>query len=117
MQKINDDELKTLRAKHPRGLVILNVLPEDGSGGERDFVFRKIDRATYARYRSEQKQGAMTGGGTGEEEQVLARSLLVWPDASAFDQLREDAPGVVTAFGQELLADASAGLLVNRDPR
>ena len=56
--------------------------------------------------------------GTGEEEQQLARSLLVWPeDKAVFDALRDDAPAVVTAFGLELLADADAGFSVDRDPR
>lgn len=117
MSKITDDELKALRAKHPRGVIVLNAEPEEGEEGARQFAFRKIDRTSYARYRAETKAGVAAGGGTGEEEAALARSLLVFPDVATFDQLREDAPGVVAAFGGELLADASAGLLVTRDPR
>lgn len=119
--KITDDELKALRAKHPRGVIVLSVEPEDApepdGDGVRQFAFRKIDRVTYARYRAETKHGVASGGGTGEEEAQLARSLLVHPDVAAFDQLREDAPGIAAQFGQELLTDASAGLLVARDPR
>lgn len=117
MQKINDDELKTLRAKHPRGVIVLNVLTEDGDVAGQ-FAFRKIDRASYAQYRSANKAAIATGGGTGEEEMQLARSLLVFPeDKAAFDALREDAPAVVSAFGSELASDADAGFAVSRDPR
>ncbi len=116
--KITDEELKTLRAKHPRGVIVLNALTEDGDIASQ-FAFKKIDRAAYAQYRANNRFAAATGGGTGEEEQLLARGLLVWPDdnKAAFDALREDAPAVVTGFGQELLTDASAGLVVTRDPR
>lgn len=115
--KITDEELKTLRAKHPRGVVVLNVLTEAGDIASQ-FAFKKIDRAAYAQHRANNKFALASGGGSGEEEQALARSLLVWPeDKAAFDALREDAPAVVTGFGQELLSDASAGLAVARDPR
>lgn len=118
MSKITDDELKSLRAKHPRGVIVLNAEPEEGGEeGVRQFAFRKIDRASYARYRAETKAAVASGGGSGEEEASLARSLIVFPDVAAFDQLREDAPHVAAQFGQELLTDASAGLLVTRDPR
>ena len=116
MQKINDEELKSLRAKHPRGVVVLNVTTESGEVAGQ-FAFKKIGRVEYAQFRSATKQGSMRSGGTGEEEQQLARSLLVWPDTAAFDQLREASPAIATGFGQELLTDASAGLLVARDPR
>ena len=116
MQKITDEELKSLRAKHPRGVVVLNVTAEGGEVAGQ-FAFKKIGRVDYAQFRSATKQGSMRGGGTGEEEQQLARSLLVWPDKAVFDALREDAPAVVTAFGLELLADADAGFSVDRDPR
>lgn len=117
MQTINDEELKSLRAKHPRGVVVLNVTTESGEVAGQ-FAFKKIGRVEYAQFRSATKQGSMRGGGTGEEEQQLARSLLVWPeDKAVFDALRDDAPAVVTAFGLELLADADAGFSVDRDPR
>ena len=77
----------------------------------------EVDRATYARYRAETKTAVASGGGTGEEEASVARSLLVFPDVATFDQLREDAPHIAATFGQELLTDASAGLFVTRDPR
>lgn len=117
MSKITDDELKALRAKHPRGVIVLNAEPEEGEEGARQFAFRKVDRATYARYRAETKTAVASGGGTGEEEASVARSLLVFPDVATFDQLREDAPHIAATFGQDLLTDASAGLLVTRDPR
>ena len=71
----------------------------------------------FAQVRERRPDAVLLVCGTGEEEQQLARSLLVWPDVTAFDQLREAAPAVVTGFGQELLLDASAGLSVTRDPR
>lgn len=114
---ITDDELKSLRAKHPRGVIVLNVLTEAGDIA-RQFAFRKIDRAAYAQHRAAAKMALASGGGSGEEEATLARSLLLWPeDKAAFDALREEAPAVAVAFGQELLADADAGLSVARDPR
>ena len=114
--KITDEELAALRAKNTRGVVVLNVQNDDGETVQQ-FAFKKIDRGAYAQYRANNKFAMASGGGTGEEEQQLARSLLVWPDVTAFDQLREAAPAVVTGFGQELLLDASAGLSVTRDPR
>lgn len=114
--KITDEELATLRAKNTRAVVVLNVLNDEGEV-VRQFAFKKIDRAGFAQFRANNKFAVASGGGTGEEEQQLARSLLVWPDVTAFDQLREAAPAVVTGFGQELLLDASAGLSVTRDPR
>lgn len=115
--KITDEELKTLRAKHPRGVVVLNALTEDGDIASQ-FAFKKIDRAAYAQWRANNRFAVASGGGTGEEEQQLARSLLVWPeDKTAFEALREEAPAIITGFGQELLTDASAGLAVTRDPR
>jgi hypothetical protein len=117
MQKITDEELAAVRAKNTRGVVVLNVVNDDGAVVGQ-FAFKKIGRVEYAQFRSATKQGSMRGGGTGEEEQQLARSLLVWPeDKAAFDALREDAPAVVTGFGQELLSDADAGFSVTRDPR
>lgn len=115
--KITDEELKALRAKHPRGVVVLSTTTEDGDIASQ-FAFRKIDRSAYAQYRAANKAAIATGGGTGEEETTLARSLLVWPeDKAAFDALREEAPAVVAAFGSDLLSDADAGLAVTRDPR
>lgn len=117
MQKITDEELKSLRAKHPRGIVVLNVTTESGEVAGQ-FAFKKIDRGAYAQYRASNKSAIAMGGGTGEEEQQLARGLLVWPeDKTAFDALREDAPAVVAAFGNDLLSDADAGFAVARDPR
>lgn len=118
MPRISDDDLKALRAKHSRGLVVLNVLNEDGESVH-DFVFKKIDRTAYAQYRAANKHAMASGGGSGEEEQQLARQLLVWPDdnKAAFDELRESAPAVATNFGAELLVDATAGFSVDRDPR
>ena len=117
MQKITDEELKAVRAKSGRGVVVLGVKNEDGVTVG-DFAFKKIDRAAYAQYRASVRLAANTGGGTGEEEQQLARSLMVWPeDKSVFDALREDAPAVATSLGAELLADADSGFSVSRDPR
>jgi len=115
--KITDEELVALRAKHPRGVIVLNVLTDAGDIA-RQFAFKKIDRATYAQHRAASKQALAMGGGSGEEEATVARQLLVWPeDKAAFDALRDDAPAVVIAFGQELLSDADAGFSVARDPR
>lgn len=114
--KITNEELAALRAKNTRGVVVLNVLNDDGETVQQ-FAFKKIDRAAYAQYRANNKFAMASGGGTGEEEQQLARSLLVWPDTAAFDQLREASPAIATGFGQELLTDASSGLAVTRDPR
>lgn len=116
--KITDEELATLRAKNTRGVVVLNVLNAEGAI-VRQFAFKKIDRAGYAQHRAVSKQAMAMGGGSGEEEATVARSLLVWPDddKKSFDALREEAPAVVIAFGQELLNEADAGLSVTRDPR
>lgn len=117
MQKITDEELAALRAKNTRGIVVLSVRNDDGDVAGQ-FAFKKIDRSAYAQFRANNKFALAHGGGTGEEEQQLARSLLVWPeDKREFDALREDAPAVVTGFGQELLSDADAGFSVTRDPR
>lgn len=117
MQKITDEELAALRAKNTRGIIVLNVQNDDGDVVGQ-FAFKKIDRGAYAQYRASNKFAMAHGGGTGEEEQQLARGLLVWPeDKAVFDALREDAPAVVTGFGNELLTDASAGFSVDRDPR
>lgn len=115
---ITDDDLKALRAKHPRGVVVLNVLTEAGDVA-RQFAFKKIDRTAYAQHRAAAKMAIASGGGSGEEEATLARALCVWPDdaRASFDALREEAPAVAVAFGQELLADADAGFSVARDPR
>ncbi len=117
MQKITDEELAAVRAKNTRGVVVLNVVNDDGVVVGQ-FAFKKIDRGSFAQFRANNKFALAHGGGTGEEEQQLARSLLVWPeDKAAFDALREEAPAVVTGFGQELLSDADAGFSVTRDPR
>lgn len=122
MQKINDEELKSLRAKHPRGVVVLNATPmnEEGNaptGEPEQFVFKKIDRAAYAKYRASVRMAMASGGGSGEEETALARELVVWPGHEAFDALRERAPSVVHTFGVLLADDASASIAVTRDPR
>lgn len=116
--KITDEELAALRAKNTRPVVVLNVLNEAGEV-VRQFAFKKIDRASYAQHRAAAKQALAMGGGTGEEEATVARQLLVWPDDNkkSFDDLREEAPAVVIALGQDLLNEADAGLAVSRDPR
>ena len=122
MPKIEDDELKALRAAHPRGVVVLNATPmnEDGdapTGESEQFAFRKIDRAAYAKYRASVRMAMASGGGSGEEETALARDLVIWPGREAFDALRERAPSVAHTFGVFLADDASAGITVTRDPR
>lgn len=121
MPKITDEELAALRAKHPRGVVVLNATPTDDDGdatGEPEqFAFKKIDRAAYAKYRASVRIALASGGGTGEEEMNLARDLVVWPDRDAFDAMRERAPTVAHTFGVLLSDDGSAGLAVTRDPR
>lgn len=122
MPKITDEELKDLRAKHPRGVVVLNATPmnEDGdapTGEPEQFAFKKIDRAAYAKYRASVRMAMASGGGSGEEETALARELVIWPDREAFDALRERAPSVVHTFGVLLADDASASITVTRDPR
>lgn len=114
--RITDEQLAALRAANPRGVIVLKATPEEG-GESRDFAFRKIDRATFAKHRAAQKAALAAGGGTGEEEMAVARELLLWPEKAVFDALREDAPGVCHTFGLELLSDAAAGLVVDRDPR
>lgn len=121
MPKINDEDLATLRAKHPRGVVVLNATPtnDEGSptGEPEQFVFKVIDRAAYAKYRSAVRMAMASGGGSGEEESALARELVLWPDREAFDAMRERAPSVAHTFGVFLADDASASMTVTRDPR
>ncbi len=123
MPKITDEELKDLRAKHPRGVVVLNATPMDdddvATGEPEQFAFKKIDRAAYARYRASVRMAMASGGGSGEEETALARELFLWPgtEREAFDALRERAPSVVHTFGVLLADDASASITVTRDPR
>jgi len=121
MPKITDEDLQSLRAKHPRGVVVLNATPtndEDVATGEPEqFAFKKIDRAAYAKYRASVRMAMASGGGSGEEETALARELVVWPDREAFDAMRERAPSVTHTFGVLLADDASASITVTRDPR
>jgi hypothetical protein len=121
MPMITDDELKALRVANPRGVVVLNATPTDdedvATGEPEQFAFKKIDRAAYAKYRASVRIALASGGGTGEEEQQLARDLVVWPGREAFDALRDRAPSVAHTFGVLLAEDASASLTVTRDPR
>jgi hypothetical protein len=119
MAKITDEELKALREKHPRGVKVLEAVPEDapeGAPGD-EFVFRKIDRAAHTKYRAMSKRGLAQGSG-GDEPALLARELLIWPkEVAEFDQLRERAPGIAEEMGYALLADADAGLTVREGKR
>lgn len=118
MPAISDDDLKALRAKNPRGVKLLTVVPEDapeGAAGD-DFVFRKIDRAAFVKYRALMRRGVMGQGG-GDESTMVARELLLHPSVEDFDALRERAPLVTEEFGQTLLEDASAGLAVREGKR
>lgn len=121
MAKITDEELAALRAKNPRGVVVLSATPTSDDGDEtgepEQFAFKKIDRAAYAKYRASVRLALASGGGSGEEEMSLARDLVLWPDREAFDALRERAPTVAHTFGVLLSDDGSAGLAVSRDPR
>lgn len=117
MPRISDDDLKALRVKHTRGLVVLSACNEKDEVVH-DFVFKKPDRAAFARYRAAVRVALHSGGGSGEEEIDLARALCVWPeDKALFDELREDAPSLVHSFGVELSNEADAGLSLKRDPR
>ena len=118
MAKISDEELKTLREKHPRGLKVLEAVPDgasDDTAGD-EFVFRKIDRAAHTKYRALSKRALAQGSG-GDEPALLAKELLVWPKVEEFDALRERAPAVAEEMGYALLADADAGLMVREGKR
>lgn len=124
--KITDEKLAALRSKYPRGVVVLSAEHadpppkknhDDPDPEPQQFAFRKVTREIYAEYRASTKQAAATGGGTGEEETAIARKLVDPDQLAEFDQLRESAPHITATFGNELLSDASAGLVVVRDPR
>ena len=118
MPKITDDELAKVRTANPRGVKVLTVIPEDApadADGD-DYVFRKIDRAAYTKHRSMQRR-ALVGQGGGDEASMLARALLVWPTVADFDALRESAPAVPEDFGNFLIEDANAGLMVREGKR
>lgn len=119
MPKITDDELKTLRAKHPRGVIVLSAEPEmlDAITEPRQFAFRRPDRNGYAQYRAATKVALVSGGGSGEEETSLARAHCVWPSVEAFDELRDEAPHIAAMMGDAVAAEASAGMVLTRDPR
>ena len=95
MTQISDSELAELRAKHPRGVKVLEAVPadatEDAPGDE--FVFRVVDRAEYTRYRSLQRK-ALVGQGPADAQTLLARNLLLFPSITDFDALRERAPAL-----------------------
>ena len=117
MSKITDEQLAKLRADNPRGVRLFTVAPEDaGDDAGDDFVFRKIDRATYVQCRGHQKK-ALVGQGPADAFSLLAKNLLLFPSASDFDALRERAPAICEEFGEELYADADAGLTVREGKR
>lgn len=118
MAKISDEELKMLREKYPRGVKVLETVPDGASDDAPvdEFVFRKIDRAAHTKYRALSKRALAQGSG-GDEPALLAKELLVWPKAEDFDALRERAPGVAEEMGYALLADADGGLMVREGKR
>lgn len=121
MGRITDEELTELRKKHPRGVKVFEVVPEDQVESAEpatldDFVFRKIDRATHTKYRSLARRALAQGTG-GDEPATLARELLVWPALDEFDALRDRAPAIVEDIGYRILADADAGLAVREGKR
>lgn len=112
MSKITPEKLNELRAANARGIRHLEVGTEESAPGEcEDFVYRKIDRAEFVRYRSLQRKSLM-GQGAADAATLLARSLLLFPTVEEFDALRERAPAIVEEMGDMLVADADAGLTV-----
>jgi hypothetical protein len=132
MGRISDEQLAELRKKNPRGVKVLEVTleePAQGAGGTQstegegatepavdEYVFRVISRAEHTRYKAQNRRSLVTGGG-GDEATMLARALLVWPTVAEFDELREKAPAITDDFGQMLLVDADAGLVVREGKR
>lgn len=118
MPKITDEQLSELRTKNPRGTKLFTIVPEDAAADAAgdDFVFRKVDRAAYTKYRSMQKR-SLVGQSGGDEATLLARELLVFPTVEAFDALRDSAPALPEDMGNMLLEDASAGLMVREGKR
>lgn len=117
MARITDAQLAELRTKHTRGIKLLTIAPDgepDDSGD--DYVFRVVDRPEYTRYKAA-TQAAIVGRGAGDQRTMLARALLLFPEATEFDALRDKAPAITEEMGDILAAEADAGLTVREGKR
>lgn len=115
--KITDEQLDKLKAAHPRGVKVLLAGPADAPDEEcDDFVFQVVTRTAWVQYRGNVK-ASLAGRGPADAATVLAKNLLLFPTVQEFEALREKAPAICEEFGEELAADADAGMSVREGKR
>lgn len=97
------DKLSELRARY--GSVRVWTL-DDG----RAFAFRRAKGSDWRSWKAAQMQVLTSPDVAARANEMAARSLCVYPDQKAFDELRDSDPMVADEIGSELIADAGTGV-------
>ena len=103
---MDPDKLSELRAKHPRGLRVVEL--SDG----RTFAFRRGGRAEYHQHRTAMLQLVTRPEVAATANEMLARSLCVYPSAEEFDALRDDNPAAASEIGGMLAEECGGAVQV-----
>jgi len=89
---LDESTIAALKAKHGA----LTLLESDAMEGVR-LVVRNPKRIEYDRFHEEMNGEQATGAML-----TLLRSVLVWPDATAFEAVLNRYPGAAQEFGREI---------------
>lgn len=100
-----DEELTELRKKHPRGIVVREL--SDGSR----WVFRKPTADEYRQCKGDINIAVARNDGAtlATAYERLAHGCCLVPGADGFQSLRDDDPGIASAFGEQLFNAVGTG--------
>lgn len=90
---LSQEDITKLETEHKRIAVV------KAAGGEWQVVYKKPSRAQYKQFRSRINNADLAADAT----EQLARQLVVYPSAEAFDALLDEWPGIAEASSKALL--------------
>lgn len=107
-QATDEEKLAELEAAYPNGFAIVYLnAPLDGCPGFA--AARDCNPAEYKRFKSGVKVTVVKGAAdvdSGDGNEQLGRSCLIYPDADVFKRMNAARPGLEAGLGQEVVRRA-----------
>jgi hypothetical protein len=97
MPRLDDDAVKALEAKHG-ALLVIHIT----DGADETLAFKAAGAAHWRRLNAADKRVMAGDDAAAMVPELIARELLVHPDRTTFDAMRDEAPWLAEQAGRAL---------------